>query len=81
MFRKKIDWKQVGFYTTRFIESETANEAIERVFKIIDAELREAGRVTADSTMELSEIQEDEKGYDLYAPGGGFTFYNEDEEE
>ncbi len=74
-FRKEYVWRSVGFYTTRFIEAETANEAIEIVFALLRTELYNDGRQTDNSELELQEIQEDENGFDEYAPGGGYTFY------
>ena len=66
----------VGFYTTRFIEAESANDALELVFALLKAELEADTRITKESIMELDEICEDESGYDNYAPGAGYTFYS-----
>ncbi len=71
-------WKEVGFYVTRFVKSESANTAVERAFKIIKEELREIAHSTENSNLVLYQIQEDETSYDLYAPGHGFTFYVEE---
>ena len=79
LFRKKHVWKQAGFYTTRFVESDNANEAIFQVFETLQMELERDGRTTENSSLELEEIQEDDKGFELYAPGTGYTFYTGDE--
>ena len=73
-FRDRYQWKNAGFSTTRFVEAETANEAIEKVFEVVRSELKEMGRTTKDSTLELEGVREDEEAFDLYAPGKGFTF-------
>lgn len=78
LFRNQSVWKIVGFYTTRFIESNSMNEAAEEIIKTIRAELNKTCRANVNSTLEISKIQEDEDAYNLYAPGKGFTFYSED---
>lgn len=77
-FRKRSKWKNVGFYTTRFVECETANEAIEKIFEIVKTELQAIAYPTKISKLTLDRIKEDEEAYNLYAPGNGFTFYVED---
>jgi hypothetical protein len=79
-FRKRSDWKNVGFYTTRFIESETAGEAIEKALELVEKELVEIADSTENSSLILEQIQEDDEAYNLYAPGSGFSFYAEDDE-
>lgn len=73
-FRDRYEWRKAGLSTTRFIETETANEAIEGVLEIVRKELQEMGRITEDSTLELEGVREDDEAFDLYAPGKGFTF-------
>jgi hypothetical protein len=79
LFRTKYSSRMVGFYTTRFVEAETANEAIEIVFALVMSDLEKDGRVTPESSLELEEIREDEEGFDVYAAGEGYTFYGEAE--
>ncbi len=80
-FLRTFEKRAVGFYTTRFIEAETANDAIETVFSLLRSELCNAGRQTEHSNLELKAIQEDEVGFDRNAPGGGFTFYDQSSSE
>ena len=55
--------------------------AIDQVFEALSLELQREGRTTENSILKLDGIQEDPNGFDLYAPGGGFTFYIHDEGE
>jgi hypothetical protein len=75
LFWKTYTSKMMGFYTTRFVEAETANKAIAIVFELVRHELETDGRVTAGSRLELEEIQVDENGFEHDAPGSGYTFY------
>jgi hypothetical protein len=75
LFWKTLHQQKVGFYTTRFVERDNANDAIAAVLGILAAELEADGRSTTHSVMEVLEIQEDDDAFDLYAPGAGFTFY------
>ena len=77
--KRQTEWKTAGFYTTRFIETDTANTAISEVMTLLEMELESDGRKTAEGTMELDEIEVNEEAYDLYAPGSGYTFFVDDE--
>ena len=78
LFWKRFSSKMMGFYTTRFVEAESANRAIETVFNTLQRELERDGRTTAKSKLELEEIQVDEDGFNRYSPGCGYTFYQSD---
>jgi hypothetical protein len=80
LFFKQTVSTAAGFYTTRFVEAESADEAFEKVLKIVKIETETDGRATERSTLKAAEIEEDEEAFDLYAPGGGFTFYVETDE-
>ena len=80
LFRKRSEWKDVGFYTTRFVESETANEAIEKALEMVRKELEEIAVSNQNSNLTFDEIEEDEEAFDLYAPEAGFTFYVESDD-
>lgn len=77
-FGKKSCWRQVDFLTTIFIETESANSAIKQVTDALMTELEKEDRTTNDSIIELEEVRVDDKAYDLYAPGSGFTFFFKD---
>ncbi len=79
LFRYRSNWKQVCFYATRFIESDSANTAIEKAFEIVKAELQSVASHTENSNMSLYQIEENETAFDLYSPGQGFTFYVEED--
>ena len=78
LFRRRPVMKWVGFYTTRFIEAESEKEAAEQAIERVSAEVGSRAEITEGSRIELSSVEEDEEGFDLYAPGGGFTFYTEE---
>lgn len=80
LFRKRSEWKDVGFYTTRFVESETANEAIEKALELVRKELEEVAVSNQNSNLTFDKIEENEEAFDLYAPGSGFGFYVKEEE-
>lgn len=74
--------REVGLYTTGFVEAADEDEAIASVFRMVDEELPEnAVSTTERSTLEVDRIIVDEEGFDLHAPGGGFTFYMGDVDE
>lgn len=73
----------MGFYTTRFVEAVSPAEAGEKVTAMVRAELTPflANRPDQIWSSSIDEIWEDPKGFSLYAPGSGFTWYTEDETE
>jgi len=77
-FLRKEVIKRSGFITTRFVEAENANKAIEEIMTIVRAELESSGRTTTESTIELMEVREDSDAFDEFAPGAGFTFSIDD---
>lgn len=77
LFFKQTVLAEAGFYTTRFVEAGSADEAIEKAFEIVKIEMEAKSCATERSTLKVEEIQEDEEAFDLHAPGGGFTFYIE----
>ncbi|HMS10201.1 MAG TPA: hypothetical protein PKE66_11995 [Pyrinomonadaceae bacterium] len=70
----------VGFYATRFIETDDANHAIAKAINLVDGEVRETLVSNDTSSIEFSGITEDVEGFDAFAPGNGFTFFSEDVE-
>lgn len=64
----------MGLATTRFVEAENANVAIDEVMKLVKNELNADNRTTHESTLELVEIREDAEAFDKFSPGEGFTF-------
>lgn len=73
-FFKRKEVKRVGLTTTRFIEADNANLAIDGVMDRVRGELEAEGRTTPDSFLELVEIREDADAFDEFAPGTGYTF-------
>lgn len=80
LFRRRPVMKWAGFYTTRFIETDSADQAVEQILEIIGAEVGSHFEITETSQFELLSIEEDDEAFDLYAPGAGYTFYTEDED-
>ena len=78
LFLKESASVVAGMTTTRFIEADSANEAIDQAISIVKAELLSRGLTTETSTIGVEEIREDEAAFNLYAPGGGFTFHTEE---
>lgn len=75
LFLNRSSLETVGFYATRFIESESANEAISRAFNIIEAEIKEFAQLTENSKLELDEIKETDESNESFGNGSGFIFY------
>lgn len=78
-WKKSLGMQRVGFYTTRFIDAPTANEAIELALRMVKKETETLGIVTAESAIEIDSIQEDDAAFDQNAPGKGFAFYTMDD--
>jgi hypothetical protein len=67
----------LGFYTTRFVESGSAEQAIEDAIRMVRDEL---SRIVINPTDVLGSISvdavwEDELAFDEHAPGAGFSWY------
>ena len=72
-------WRNVGFYATRFAEAYNTEQAIESVFRHLGFQLVNDGIVTTStSSLSVEEIREDKEAFDSFAPGGGYTFYQDD---
>lgn len=76
--RRKPAVQPVGFYTTRFIEAASAEEAAQRATGKVQEELSHLNRSEDPPNISVESVVEDEAGYAKYAPGGGFTWYRED---
>jgi len=74
--------KRAGFFTTRFIEAETREEAEKRARNSIEAELEDIllNERSAPPLLITEEIVEIESFEDNTVPGKGFTWFYEDEE-
>lgn len=68
----------LGFFTTRFVEAASAEEAARRTTGIVQEELRKLNQSARPPKILVESVVEDEAGYAKYAPGGGFTWYRED---
>jgi hypothetical protein len=78
LLRKRICQSVVGFYTTRFVEADNANLAIEKATRIVSRELEGVVAFREDSTFEIESVEENSRLFDQYAPGRGFTFFVDD---
>lgn len=72
--------RRVGFYTTRFVTAVNAEAASEEAIRLIRRELREYLKNPPDYpyTLEVEESREDPAAFDRYAPGAGFTWYEDE---
>lgn len=80
LFRTRVYWKETGFYATRFVEAPDEDAAVASTLTIITEELSDMKMYADSSSIEAVKVVEDAAGYDQYAPGGGFTFYSDDDE-
>lgn len=71
--------QNVGFYATRFVDTDDANHAIEKAIKLVEVEARERLISNVTSSIEISAISEDVEGFDTLAPGSGFTIFSTDD--
>jgi hypothetical protein len=68
----------LGFFTTRFVEAASAEEAARRAAEKVQEELSDLNQSVVPPKVSVETVVEDEAGYSKYAPGGGFTWYRED---
>ena len=65
-----------GFFTTKFVQATTKQDAVNRAIKLVEEELTlrpECRRLRQSKIVEVA-VAEDPQGFDEYAPGGGFTW-------
>ncbi len=65
-----------GFFTTRFVEAVSEDDAVSRAIRLVEEELatRPECRRLPGSTITPVEVREDPADFDQYAPGRGFTW-------
>lgn len=73
--------RPMGFYTVRFVETRSVEEAIAQVVELIQAEVKSLYRDGYPRSIEVEEVIENPKRFDEFAPGGGFTWYPEEANE
>lgn len=79
--RSRVLWKETGFYATRFVEAPDNEGAVASALELLTGELSERKMYADSSSIEVVKVIEDASGYDRYAPGGGFTFYSDDDDD
>jgi hypothetical protein len=72
-------WKDMGFYTTRFVEAEDEEAAAILATALLVKELEDNSMYSENSVLEAVSSIRDDDGFDAHAPGSGFTFYSEDD--
>jgi len=72
--------RPMGFFTVRYVETLSAEEAIAKVIDMVQAEVKSMYRDGYPRSIELEEVFEDPKGFAAFAPGAGFTWYPENAE-
>ena len=80
LLRSRLRWKETGFYATRFVEESDDDAARTSALALLTEELSQRKMYTDSSSIEIVKVIEDTSGFDQYAPGGGFTFYSDDED-
>ena len=73
--------RPMGFYTTRFVEAASPEEAASRAVEMVAAEVAPHGRPGRPCRVTAERVGEDEAGFDLHAPGAGFSWYPEHDED
>lgn len=71
--------RPAGFYTTRFVEAATSDEAAARAIAVVQEELKDLNHSDSPASITAEGVREDEEGFFRYAPGSGFTWYLEDD--
>ena len=69
----------MGFYTVRFVDAPSKEEAIARVIEMVHAAVQSMYRDGYPRKIEVEEVREDEDGFAKYAPGVGFSWYPEEQ--
>ena len=73
--------RPMGFYTVRFVEAPSQEEAAARVVEMVEAEVQPMYRDDYPRTIEVEEVIEDPRRFDELGPGQGFTWYPEETSE
>ncbi len=73
--------RPMGFFTVRFVESSSEDEAVAKVMEMVQAEVMDLYRDGYPRTIEVEEVIENPRRFDEFAPGGGFTWYPEETSE
>ena len=71
--------RPAGFYTTRFVEAATREEAAAAAVGLVLDEVKELNRSGTPPAVTAEEVREDPEGYARHAPGSGFTWYLQDD--
>jgi hypothetical protein len=69
--------RPAGFYTTRFVEAATPEEAEAAAVTTVLDEVKGIDRSGSTPTVIAEEVREDAEGYARHAPGSGFSWYLE----
>lgn len=71
--------RRVGFYTTRFIEADSPEEAGRRAVESVTQEVSAYHLPDRPWSVTVEDVHEDEAGFEMHAPGAGFSWYPVDE--
>lgn len=71
--------RPMGFYTARFIEALSPEEAVEKAVAIVQEEVKDLHRPYHPWSVAADEVREDAEQFNKYAPGLGFSWYPEND--
>ena len=74
------DFRPLGFYTTRFVETDTVDEAVDQAMELVARELRPLldDQDPSPMTLDVDNVYEDPPDFAKRAPGRGFTWYDDE---
>ena len=73
--------RPMGFYTVRFVEAASPHEAVAKAIEAVRDRVTSMYRGDYPRTIEVESVAEDPDQFVERAPGTGFVWYSEDEEE
>lgn len=69
----------MGFYTTRFVEADSSEEAGRKAVETVTEEVSGYHRPDRPWSVTVEDVLEDEAGFETHAPGAGFSWYQDEE--
>jgi hypothetical protein len=82
--RREGKWRRtaprsMGFYTLRFVECGTHEEAADRAVAMVREDVKDFHRPDHSWSITVEEVREDAETFAKYAPALGFSWYPEDD--
>lgn len=73
--------RPMGFYTMRFVDAETSDDAVAKAIELVRGEVEHTYREDYPHNIEVEEVQPDAEQLSKTVAGTGFVWYPEDAEE